>query len=423
MPWMETGAGHVELLVGLDNRQWLPIHVEDSWNPDDDMRLMKSVFGYRYMITYGWGKDLLPPDNSRGGPAGAQGGNVETAEEAQEVRLEEYRGWSQGTWSRENGSVQDAASPRGGCRGARPRSRRGFAARGIPATRRGASQRSQSREPGETYRGPPVPPAPFGMPHAQGKWGMLLRPKREIPPPKRRTPTNPPPAPSWGRQNRGGQGQVRAARCRPPWEQLLPNSGGIPGLLQSPGSVDPTQKLALMMAVMLLGMPPVHSCPTDAGPGAVRGGSRLGPRIHPSILTGESRGTLVTGEQNNSRTMHETSPMEQDESATLRSLQQTRLEMEKVGKMKKEIQEEKLEMRRAHQMEMEEMRRTFLLEMEEMKKTFQSNEKGVQETNQPQANIQRHLGEVWKPGDDGPILARVGGANLPADGGGTASIN
>jgi hypothetical protein len=37
--------------------------------------------------------------------------------------------------------------------------------------------------------------------------------------------------------------------------------------------------------------------------------------------------------------------------------------------------------------------------------------------------IQRHLGEVWKPGDDGPILARVGGANLPVDGGGTASIN
>ncbi len=30
---------------------------------------------------------------------------------------------------------------------------------------------------------------------------------------------------------------------------------------------------------------------------------------------------------------------------------------------------------------------------------------------------------VWKPGDDGPILARVGEANLPVDGGGTASIN
>jgi hypothetical protein len=29
---------------------------------------------------------------------------------------------------------------------------------------------------------------------------------------------------------------------------------------------------------------------------------------------------------------------------------------------------------------------------------------------------------VWKPGNEGPILARVGGANLPADGGGTASV-
>ncbi len=30
---------------------------------------------------------------------------------------------------------------------------------------------------------------------------------------------------------------------------------------------------------------------------------------------------------------------------------------------------------------------------------------------------------VWKPVDDGPILARVGGANLPIDGGGTGSNN
>jgi len=67
MPWMETRVGHVELLIRLDNRQWLPTHVEDSWNPEDDMRLMKSVFGYRYMITDGWGRDFFPPDNSRGG--------------------------------------------------------------------------------------------------------------------------------------------------------------------------------------------------------------------------------------------------------------------------------------------------------------------------------------------------------------------
>ncbi len=30
---------------------------------------------------------------------------------------------------------------------------------------------------------------------------------------------------------------------------------------------------------------------------------------------------------------------------------------------------------------------------------------------------------VWRPGDDGPILAKVGGASLPIDGGGTDSIN
>ncbi len=30
---------------------------------------------------------------------------------------------------------------------------------------------------------------------------------------------------------------------------------------------------------------------------------------------------------------------------------------------------------------------------------------------------------VWKPGDEGPILARVGGANLPVDGGGAAAPN
>ncbi len=34
-----------------------------------------------------------------------------------------------------------------------------------------------------------------------------------------------------------------------------------------------------------------------------------------------------------------------------------------------------------------------------------------------------HLGETWKPGEDGPILDKVGGANLPIDGGGTGTIN
>jgi hypothetical protein len=37
--------------------------------------------------------------------------------------------------------------------------------------------------------------------------------------------------------------------------------------------------------------------------------------------------------------------------------------------------------------------------------------------------VQRQLSETWKPGDDGPILAKVGGANLPIDGGGTGPNN
>jgi hypothetical protein len=66
MPWMETGAGPVELLIGLDNRQWLPAHIEDSWDPDDDVRLMKSAFSHGFMITDGWGRSLFPPEDPQG---------------------------------------------------------------------------------------------------------------------------------------------------------------------------------------------------------------------------------------------------------------------------------------------------------------------------------------------------------------------
>jgi hypothetical protein len=167
-----------------------------------------------------------------------------------------------------------------------------------------------------------------------------------------------------------------------------------------------------MMAVMLLGMPPVHGCPTDAGSGTSRGGSGPEPRIHPTTLTGGDGGSPTTGDQDGPRTVHETPPGRQDEPATLQILHQTRLEMEKVRTVGEEMQEKRLE-----------MRRTFLQEIKEMKKTFRLDEEGMRDTHQPQLSSQRHLGEVWKLGDDGPILERVGGANLPADGGGTASNN
>ncbi len=175
MPWMETGAGHVELLVGLDNRQWLPAHVED-----DDMRLMRSVFGHRYMITDGWGRDLLPPDNAPGNQAGAQGGAAEQADAAQEDRLPEYRGWSQGTWSHGNGDRPGTTRPRGGCLGARPKSHGVTISRGASSTQRmeglvkikdevqRAGQEAARRKPGEREWNP-----------GSGESGQDSRPKRE----------------------------------------------------------------------------------------------------------------------------------------------------------------------------------------------------------------------------------------------------
>ncbi len=181
MPWMETGAGHVELLIGVDNRQWLPAHVEDSWSPDDDMRLMRSAFGYRFMITDGWGRDLFPPEDPQGEPGGAAGGDAEAPEETEGVRLEEYQGWSRGTWSREAADARE--TPGDGNPGACNGGRGGTATRGASAFRGRPNLRGGSRGGYGPLRDPGVPPAPFGMPHSQVKWWMLLRPKREIPPP------------------------------------------------------------------------------------------------------------------------------------------------------------------------------------------------------------------------------------------------
>ncbi len=147
-----------------------------------------------------------------------------------------------------------------------------------------------------------------------------------------------------------------------------------------------------MMAVMLLGMPPVHSYITGTGLNVSRGGDRMEPRTYPPVLTRESRGIPATGEQNKPRALHKTSSVGQDESATLRILQQTQLEMK--------------EMLRAHQLEMEGMWRTFQLEMEERKRTSQLE-----------------WGEAQGKAVSQAVEARVGGANLPIDGGGTASNN
>jgi hypothetical protein len=70
---MDTPAGPIELLIGLDNSQWLPVFLEDSKEPAVNMRLMKSSFGHAYMVMGNRGKALFPRDESmryRGDPTG-----------------------------------------------------------------------------------------------------------------------------------------------------------------------------------------------------------------------------------------------------------------------------------------------------------------------------------------------------------------
>jgi hypothetical protein len=88
MPWMDTPAGPIELLIGLDNSQWLPVYLEDSKEPAANMRLMKSSFGHKFMVMGGRGTALYPRDESmryRGDPTGERLTHVEMA---QKVRLE-----------------------------------------------------------------------------------------------------------------------------------------------------------------------------------------------------------------------------------------------------------------------------------------------------------------------------------------------
>ncbi len=70
---------------------------------------------------------------------------------------------------------------------------------------------------------------------------------------------HPPPPPSQGWREQGGRGRERGMG---PQQQgpVFPQPLGMPGWFQPPGQADPVQRLALMMALMVLGMPSVHGC-------------------------------------------------------------------------------------------------------------------------------------------------------------------
>jgi len=88
MPWMDTPAGPIELLIGLDNSQWLPVFLEDSKEPEVNMRLVKSSVAHAFVIMGGQGCALYPRDESmryKGDPTGER---LTSAEMAQKVKLE-----------------------------------------------------------------------------------------------------------------------------------------------------------------------------------------------------------------------------------------------------------------------------------------------------------------------------------------------
>ncbi len=329
----------MELLIGLDNRQWLPAHTEDLWDPDDDMRLMRSVFGHRYMITDGWGRDLLPPDNAPDNQAGAQEGAAEQADAAQEDQLPEYRGWSQGTWNPGNGGGSGTAGPRGGCLGASPKVRVVTSSRGAPPTQGGTSQRGGSRGLSGGPRDPPAPQARFGAAHPQGSRGARSRFKM-VPLLKKRPSPNPSPSPRRGRWNwlgssRGGRGQNGATRIQLPRRPPFPDPGRVPGPLQLMGPGDhPMQRLALMMAVMMLGMPPVNGCNTSVGPRGQGAGDQAEMMRSPSAWFGNSGGTLTTEEGISSATPEGNPPVEPGGFSVKRILQQVQQGMEGLARIK-----------------------------------------------------------------------------------------
>jgi hypothetical protein len=76
---------------------------------------------------------------------------------------------------------------------------------------------------------------------------------------------------------------------------------GMPGLLQPPGPADPIQRLALMMAIMVLGMPQVYSCNITTGCEVSVGMDTSEPRICPPIGFGEGVGISATTEELDAR--------------------------------------------------------------------------------------------------------------------------
>jgi hypothetical protein len=416
MPWMDTPAGPIELLIGLDNSQWLPVCLEDSKEPAVNMRLMKSSFGHMFMVMGGWGTALYPRDESMRYRGDLSGNRLTHAEMAQKVRLERcFRGKSQPGYK---------SGRRAPIKGPSPVQERAASDYGPVGSRRPSP-------PGATVPSPP----------------------RRMAPPPIRMPFNPPPAPlpqSQGGRGRGGRGRGGAVGLQQPQGPPFLHPIGMPGLLQPPGPADPIQRLAIMMALMVLGMPQVYSCHIttgrEIGISAARTGldTRRWKRL-PAVrcvamqsslsfmcgLDGRTRrvkyekfrqpcgvqpaacweglknGRLKVGEMEYPTTMNQTRSHLAGEEGCSGNCKPPAIALErKIVQVLMEVLVEE----------------DWIWWNAEKNQVAAKSGKVTTVLRDGEAILEDGL-RVWKPGDDDPILARVEGANLPIGGGGTGSRN
>ncbi len=97
------------------------------------------------------------------------------------------------------------------------------------------------------------------------------------------------------------------------------------------------QRLALMMAVMMLGMPPVNGYNTSVGPGSPETGDQAGRMFSPSAWFGNSGEALATERKVSSATLDGNPPVEPGGFSVRRILQQIQQGMEGLEKIKDEV--------------------------------------------------------------------------------------
>jgi hypothetical protein len=98
------------------------------------------------------------------------------------------------------------------------------------------------------------------------------------------------------------------------------------------------QRLALMVAVMMLGMPPVNGYNISVGPGSQGARDQAESMFPPSAWFDKSRGTLATEKGVSSAALNEGPPVEPGGFSVRRILQQVQRGMEGLTKIKEEVQ-------------------------------------------------------------------------------------